>query len=48
MTQQPLTAGSPAPDFTLTSGDREQWTLRGVLTQQVAVLVFYLWDFSGT
>jgi peroxiredoxin len=48
VTEQRLTVGSLAPDFTLTSGDREQWTLRGVLTQQVAVLVFYLWDFSRT
>ncbi len=46
--QQALRVGSAAPDFALMSGDRERWSLRGVLRRQVAVLVFYLWDFSGT
>lgn len=39
--------GTKAPDFTLTSGDREQISLSGVLAEKTAVLVFYVFDFSG-
>ena len=48
MSQLDPGVGSVAPNFALMSGDRERWSLRGVLRRQVAVLVFYLWDFSGT
>ncbi len=48
VSQQAPGVGSAAPEFALMSGDRERWSLRGVLRRQSAVLVFYLWDFSGT
>lgn len=44
---QTVEVGSRAPEFKLTSGDRETVTLSNVLADKTAVLVFYLFDFSG-
>jgi peroxiredoxin (alkyl hydroperoxide reductase subunit C) len=39
--------GARAPDFTLKNQDGEDVTLSAVLAEKTAVLVFYLFDFSG-
>lgn len=46
-TEQEIGVGTRAPGFTLMSGDREEISLSGVLAEKTAVLVFYLFDFSG-
>ncbi len=40
--------GWRAPDFTLMSGTGREVSLREVLATKTAVLIFYLFDFSGT
>ena len=45
--QQGIGVGVEAPGFTLRSGDNEQVSLGGVLAEKAAVLVFYIFDFSG-
>lgn len=42
-----LTPGSPAPDFTLPTQDREDWTLSEKLAQGDVVLCFFPLAFTG-
>ncbi|HBS29648.1 MAG TPA: peroxiredoxin [Phycisphaerales bacterium] len=42
----PLGVGEEAPDFTLTTQDRTEWTLSEALKQGAVVLCFYPMDFS--
>ncbi len=46
--EQSLQAGDRAPDFTLKSGSGTDISLGHVLKEETAVLVFYIFDFSGT
>ena len=46
-TEQRIGVGSPAPDFALKSQDGEEIRLSDVLREKTAVLVFYIFDFSG-
>ncbi len=43
-----MQAGDQAPDFTLKSGSGADISLGDVLKEETAVLVFYIFDFSGT
>ncbi len=43
----PLTAGDPAPDFTLPDQDRVEWSLREQLSKGDVVLCFYPFSFTG-
>ena len=43
----PVTAGDPAPDFTLKTQDRDDWTLSDALNQGDVVLCFYPLAFTG-
>lgn len=43
---QPLAAGDPAPDFTLMTQNREEWTLSEALDKGDVALCFYPMDFS--
>ncbi len=45
--EQEVGVGTKASDFTLTSGDRDEVSLSDVLAEKTAVLVFYVFDFSG-
>ncbi len=46
-TTETIGVGSVAPDFTLKSGSGDEVTLSEVLGNKKAVLVFYVFDFSG-
>ncbi|MDX9912900.1 MAG: redoxin domain-containing protein [Phycisphaerales bacterium] len=43
----PLAAGDAAPDFTLMTQDRQEWTLSEAVKQGDVVLCFYPMDFSS-
>jgi len=43
---QPIEAGHAAPDFTLMTQDREEWTLSEALQEGDVALCFYPMDFS--
>ncbi len=43
---QPITAGEPAPDFTLLDQDRKEWKLSEAAKTSDVVLCFYPLDFS--
>lgn len=42
----PIAVGDPAPDFTLTTQDRQEWTLSEAAKKADVVLCFYPMDFS--
>lgn len=44
----PLTAGTPAPDFTLPDQDKKDWKLSDYLGKKPVVLFFYPLDWSPT
>ena len=48
MTEQTLSVGDPAPDFTLKSQHGEEVTLSSFRGQRAVLVVFYPFAFSGT